>query len=105
MASGHVNRSNRPNTWRHRPATPREDFPCQLGAVHTWRFPATSQIDVNAFDQSRTDRDAADRRRDATSRPVAAMNPPQSNLYEEDCAHSGSAVTSGGRVSPVAAKR
>ena len=36
MASGHVNRSNRPNTWRHRPATRREDFPCQLGAVHTW---------------------------------------------------------------------
>ena len=29
MASGHVNRSNRPNTWRHRPATRREDFPCQ----------------------------------------------------------------------------
>jgi hypothetical protein len=21
MASGHVNRNNRPNTWRHRPAT------------------------------------------------------------------------------------
>src|SRR6516165_7246464 len=44
---------------------------------------------------SRADRDAADRRRDATSRPVAAMNPPQLNLYEEDCAHSGPAVTSG----------
>jgi len=38
MASGHVNRINRPNTWRHRPATRREDFPCQLGAVHTWHF-------------------------------------------------------------------
>ena len=33
---GHVNLINRPNTWRHRPATRREDFPCQLGAVHTW---------------------------------------------------------------------
>ena len=36
MASGHVNRTNRPNTWLHRPAMRREDFPCQLGAVHTW---------------------------------------------------------------------
>ena len=31
------NRTNRPNTWLHRPATRREDSPCQLGAVHTWR--------------------------------------------------------------------
>jgi hypothetical protein len=36
MASGHVNRTNRPNTWLHRPSLQREDFPCQLGAVHTW---------------------------------------------------------------------
>ena len=35
MASGHVNRTNRPNTWLHRPAMQREDFPCQPGAVHT----------------------------------------------------------------------
>ena len=40
MASGHVNRTNRPNTWLHRPATRREDFPCQLGAVHTWHLAA-----------------------------------------------------------------
>jgi hypothetical protein len=38
MASGHVNRTNRPNTWLHRPATRREDSPCQLGAVHTWHI-------------------------------------------------------------------
>ena len=38
MASGHVNRTNRPNTWLHRPAKRREDFPCQLGAVHTWHL-------------------------------------------------------------------
>ena len=38
MASGHVNRINRPNTWLHRPATRRGDFPCQPGAVHTWRL-------------------------------------------------------------------
>jgi hypothetical protein len=36
MASGHVNRINRPNTWPHRPAAQREDSPCQPGAVHTW---------------------------------------------------------------------
>ena len=31
MASGHVNRANRPNTWLHRPRLQREDSPCQLG--------------------------------------------------------------------------
>jgi hypothetical protein len=35
MASGHVNRANRPNTWLHRPSLQREDSPCQLGAAHT----------------------------------------------------------------------
>src|SRR5262245_9702291 len=48
MASGHVNRTNRPNTWLHRPACGREESPCQLGAVHTWhiRDIARSQIEV-----------------------------------------------------------
>jgi hypothetical protein len=36
MASGHVNRIYRPNTWQHRPSLRREDFSCQPGAVHTW---------------------------------------------------------------------
>ena len=36
MASGHVNRINRPNTWLHRPSLRRDDSSCQLGAVHTW---------------------------------------------------------------------
>src|SRR5258705_13204039 len=36
MASGHVNRTYRPNTWQHRPSLQREVFSCQLGAVHTW---------------------------------------------------------------------
>jgi hypothetical protein len=36
MASGHVNRANRPNTWLHRPSLRSKVFPCQLGAVHTW---------------------------------------------------------------------
>src|SRR4029453_18083742 len=38
MASGHVNRINRPNTWLHRPTCKREKRPCQLGAVHTWHL-------------------------------------------------------------------
>jgi hypothetical protein len=42
MASGHVNRINRPNTWLHRPNLRRKDSPCQPGAVHTW--PEAAQI-------------------------------------------------------------
>src|SRR5271168_4741540 len=38
MASGHVNRTNRPNTWLHRPNLQREESSCQLGAVHTWHL-------------------------------------------------------------------
>jgi hypothetical protein len=44
MASGHVNRANRPNTWLHRPCLQREDTPCQLGAVHTWHFAAFAAL-------------------------------------------------------------
>ena len=36
MASGHVNRTYRPNTWQHRPSLRREVSSCQPGAVHTW---------------------------------------------------------------------
>ncbi len=70
MASGHVNRTQRPNTWLHRPSLRREDSPCQLGAVHTWpktdidltssnvRFQGVKQISkfegvTSAFDQER----------------------------------------------------
>jgi hypothetical protein len=38
MASGHVNRTYRPNTWQHRPSLQREESPCQPGAVHTWQI-------------------------------------------------------------------
>ena len=38
MASGHVNRINRPNTWLHRPTLRREVLTCQPGAVHTWHL-------------------------------------------------------------------
>jgi hypothetical protein len=36
MASGHVYRVERPNTWPHRPRLLSEDSTCQPGAVHTW---------------------------------------------------------------------
>src|SRR6516165_9008035 len=36
MASGHVNRANRPNTWLLRPSLQSEASSCQPGAVHTW---------------------------------------------------------------------
>jgi hypothetical protein len=38
MAGGHVNRTNRPNTWLHRPSLQREDSSRQLEAVHTWHL-------------------------------------------------------------------
>ena len=61
MASGHVNRTNRPNTWLHRPSLRREDSPCQPGAVHTWHF---SEVTIEAWDfrlggQSRLNASAA----------------------------------------------
>src|SRR3970282_991486 len=43
MASGHVNRINRPNTWLHRPTLRREVLPCQPGAVHTWHICDTAR--------------------------------------------------------------
>ena len=45
MASGHVNRINRPNTWLHRPMLRREVLTCQPGAVHTWHL---ADIDADA---------------------------------------------------------
>src|SRR5262245_9336388 len=33
MASGHVNRTHRPNTWLHRPTGNCEEKPCPLGAL------------------------------------------------------------------------
>jgi hypothetical protein len=46
MASGHANRAQRPNTWPHRPATQREDFPYQPGAVHTWHIAAVAGFPI-----------------------------------------------------------
>ena len=47
MASGHLNRANRPNTWLHRLTLQRENIPCQLGAVHTWHL---TDIPMNPAD-------------------------------------------------------
>ena len=55
MASGHVNRTKRPNTWLHRPASKREEKPCQLGAVHTWHI-ATNADTVTLRPLSSRDR-------------------------------------------------
>src|SRR5262249_56324937 len=38
IRGGHYGRTNRPNTWLHRPSLRREDSPCQPGAVHTWHI-------------------------------------------------------------------
>jgi hypothetical protein len=49
MASGHVYRAERPNTWLHRPSLRREDFPCQPGAVHTWPTATFTQEFMSAM--------------------------------------------------------
>ena len=46
MASGHVNRTQRPNTWLHRPTLRRDNSPCQLGAVHTWPIAAVAAVQL-----------------------------------------------------------
>ena len=51
MASGHVNHTNRPHTWLHRPSLQRERFPCQLGAVHTWHSTEASDVRSNIGDE------------------------------------------------------
>jgi hypothetical protein len=57
MASGHVNRTYRPNTWLDRPSLEREDFPCQPGATHTWHFSYVTSLtdDVRSLGQSGLD--------------------------------------------------
>jgi hypothetical protein len=71
MASGHVNRTQRPNTWLHRPSLRREDSPCQLGAVHTWHKADMPDAPTNVADIASTPRSRSTptvrRRRSATS--------------------------------------
>jgi hypothetical protein len=57
MASGHVNRTKRPNTWLLRPDCDVTKVPCQRGAVHTWhkmlrsRSRAASRLTWGTFNQ------------------------------------------------------
>jgi hypothetical protein len=62
MASGHVNRTNRPNTWLHRPTLRREDSSCQPGAVHTWPV-STVRCDAEKSPVLRVMRKSASRAR------------------------------------------
>jgi hypothetical protein len=57
MASGHVNRTQRPNTWPHRPKLQREDCPCQPGAVHTWHKADMGITPANACYRGKADID------------------------------------------------
>ena len=63
MISGHVNRTNRPNTWLHRPSLRREDSPCQPGAVHTWHIAdmAAAPTNVRCWVKSGQSRDKRQR--------------------------------------------
>jgi len=61
MASGHVNRTERPNTWQHRPSLRRDDSSCQPGAVHTWHQSAMPMgaENVRSWGQTGSGRHAA----------------------------------------------
>jgi len=54
MASGHVNRINRPNTWLLRPDLRREESPCQHGAVHTWHKASRVRVAMTALPRKQT---------------------------------------------------
>jgi len=77
MASGHVNRTNRPNTWLHRPACGREESPCQPGAVHTWHFASNEPCaqDVRNLGISGLSSDAANDLQNETFRHQSARSP------------------------------
>jgi hypothetical protein len=85
MASGHVNRTQRPNTWLHRPNLQREDSSCQLGAVHTWPI-ALFQCDQpnrSLWDAERT----SDERRAASGQKRLTHNgasPPSIDALQND---------------------
>ncbi len=56
MASGHVNRIKRPNTWLQRPMLQnREESSCQTGAVHTWHLSDVPIMLTMSVDRGRAD--------------------------------------------------
>jgi hypothetical protein len=68
MASGPVCRANRPNTWLHRPAMRRDDFPCQLGAVHTWHLADVRPIASRGLVRPKSGHAVLHRQRDGSPR-------------------------------------
>ena len=76
MASGHVNRTQRPNTWLHRPSLQREDSPCQLGAVHTWPLATdiAAQANVGCWGKTGTGWSAVNRRSDECAPTLASQH-------------------------------
>ena len=58
MASGHVHRTQSPNTWQHRPSLQRVDSSCQLGAVHTWHIAAELYVRCHGSYRGISGRDA-----------------------------------------------
>jgi hypothetical protein len=77
MASGHVNRTNRPNTWLHRPATQREDSSCQLGAVHTWHIADLAKYSVDVCHREQSGR--------LSGKPPTSLNDAQRSLLTDRC--------------------
>src|SRR4029077_9696063 len=95
MASGHVNRTQRPNTWLHRPTLRREDSPCQLGAVHTWPF-TTGRL----FRADRRSRGIADMAGPAACLHPVAHDPSRSSAAKFAVMHHTALIRRCGRVDP-----
>src|SRR5215467_5350328 len=74
MASGHINRANRPNTWLHRPAANVKKSLANSGAVHTWH-----KADIPRCLLFVRFRGGADRHRGVAS-PASAVDDPYSDI-------------------------
>ena len=95
MASAHVYRANRPNTWLHRPSLRREDSLCQPGAVHTrpnselterpddFRFLRYSEFVVLTASLSESDPEPTSTRTDWMLRP----SPPERRIIKDAALH------------------
>ena len=83
MASGHVNRTSRPNTWQHRPSLRREDSSCQPGAVHTWHLAdmAGRALDVRCSGGTIADNGVLVSRLDRCRRDGRPLQPPLGLLH------------------------
>src|SRR5665213_4502954 len=82
MASGPVCRTQRPNTWLHRPRQlHREESSCQLGAVHTWHLAENPNAPAFVCYWTKADKTKISARNDLPVNdpkrilPVSAINP------------------------------